>query len=743
MDISDVVENHDTGSVEVTAHIQLNLPFRWKGVSPNGIREIEPVILSFASSYPIHAPEVKLRADFDRSLAHIQPASSKEESVVPCLYDGDIDELFHADREGLLVIVDQLVIWLEKAAVNQLIDSSQGWEPIRRDTFRDIIVADSSFLRSLVSRKENHNFLRFRYRKRTCSTKTDRYPTYGKIDNTSVRLDPWGGEPIFQEWGCLQDCSDGKSVALVVTPGKTPSGGLHTATSYRPENVTNLSELRERATEYGCIRRLDKALARLRDVVSSQCKVRKYKYPSDRKFPLAVVLCVRRPFPLIGEASDIELVPYIVDVGLPKLLTQGGKTPVFPASHRHAITPTLLQNFSGEAPLPNDRNIVLLGCGSLGSKIAMHMARSGTAPSTVIDKRLLSPHNFARHALLPKNETMLEFKAQALVSAIADLGQSSTPLDEDVTKIAQSPELLKTFIPARSWATINATASLTVRETLASLAPEQLPARIIETSLFSSGTVGLMTVEGPERNPNSSDLIAEAYEAVRKDSKMRAAIFEGDEPMRRRDIGQGCGSTTMAISDAKISLFAASMTQGITTMHHDGLPDEGGRIFLGIATEDGMGLSWTLVDVPPVQVVQTERNSGWTVRISDRAHQKIVEESTCYSQVETGGILVGRISKVLQAFLITDVISAPTDSTRSRSEFTLGTCNVESILQEYTASCRHALYCLGTWHSHLNESGSSERDLQTAATIADGRLEPSVLLIRTPTTYWAILAMKS
>ena len=38
-----------------------------------------------------------------------------------------------------------------------------------------------------------------------------------------------------------------------------------------------------------------------------------------------------------------------------------------------------------------------------------------------------------------------------------------------------------------------------------------MPARVIETSLFAGGGVGTITVEGPGRNPSTTDLIAEFY----------------------------------------------------------------------------------------------------------------------------------------------------------------------------------------------------------------------------------------
>lgn len=427
-----------------------------------------------------------------------------------------------------------------------------------------------------------------------------------------------------------------------------------------------------------------------------------------------------------------------------QMLTDGELTPVFPAAHRHAIAPKLLQEFSGEQPVPAGRDVVLIGCGSLGSKIAMHMARSGAAPSIIIDKNWLSPHNAARHALLPNTGATNSWfgpKVKELARAMKVLGQSCKAFEIDVTQIAQSSNLLKEVFPRNTWAIINSTASVVVRETLASIEPKKLYPRVIEASLFANSKVGLVAVEGPGRNPNSVDLIAEAYEAMREDSRLRSAVFEGEDPTQHRSVGQGCSSITTIASDAKISMQAAAITQGITKMQTEGLPDSGGRILLGAVTDDQMGLNWRTIDVPPVQIVLVDRNASWTVRISDRAHQKILKDCADYPFVETGGILVGRISEIQEAFVVTDVLPAPQDSIRSESRFILGIRNVKKMLADYASSCNYALYCLGSWHSHLTNAPPSECDLQTATRIADGRIAPSVLLIKNPTGYRAVAAI--
>ncbi|GAA6617553.1 ThiF family adenylyltransferase [Scytonema sp. NUACC26] len=729
--------NTENNSVNAVVAVQLGLPNKWMatGASPNGVFAVEAVTFSFPQSFPIHAPTVKLRADFDRSLAHVQPGPSGE-AVLPCIYDGDINELLHA--QGLWAIVDQVVFWLEKAAMNQLIDPNQGWEPVRRDSLEDFIIADSDYLRSLVNSNNGYVFLEFGYLKlnkpKPPNSLSKQYFIYGQIGTHPLKLREL--DVLFYEMMGTKS-SHGRSLAVIVTPDRLPNGELQIAGRYFPESVTDVGSLQERAKECGCYKNFERALSLLKQRLS-------LLNSQGATFPIAVVLCVRRPFHLIGESSDIELLPYIVEVGAPKLLVEGDKTPVWSAGHKYAITPKLLRAFSSEQPLPANQDVVLVGCGSLGSKIAVHMARSGAAPSIVIDKKSLSPHNAARHALLPeardKDVMWLGSKAKALALAIKGLAQKSKGFDVDVTQAVHNLTLLKELFPRNTWAVINTTASLTVREALAAIGLKKLRSRVIEALLFASGQVGLMTVEGPDRNPNSVDLIAQAYEVMRTNEQLRNAVFVAEDSTPYYATGQGCGSTTMIISDAKISMLAASIAIGISKMRAEGLPEAGGRIFVGTVTNDEMGLNWTHMNVSPVHVVTINGNSSWTVRIAETAHQKILKDCAEHPLVETGGILVGRISETQQAFVVTDVLPAPQDSRRLKYEFMLGTNAVKEMLEEYSSSCNYALYCLGTWHSHLSDSEPSERDLQTALEIASCQFIPSVLLIKTPVNYCAVSA---
>ena len=296
--------------------------------------------------------------------------------------------------------------------------------------------------------------------------------------------------------------------------------------------------------------------------------------------------------------------------------------------------------------------------------------------------------------------------------------------------------------PKKALLLVNATASLVAREAIGAVPADALP-RVIETSLFGDGAAGLLTIEGPKRNPNTCDLIAEAYAMMRTDLHLRALVLTGGTALGRQRIGEGCGSATMAISDARISMMAAPMAEAISILLRDSLPPYTGRILIARLGDDGLGQTWQQQSLAPSIVIDVEDGHDWTVRIGARADQSIAEEAARWPQVETGGIVMGRVSEAARTIHVVDVLPAPPDSRRSTGEFVLGIEGARTAVDSYTVKAGGSLYCLGTWHSHLAPSGPSSLDRGTAATVGHARIVPSILLIHTPGGYRALLASSS
>ena len=726
--------DHNSGVTSVDVTFDVSLPSEWRrcGHSPSGVRSREIVRFEFPAGFPLKAPSPLLRPDFNRNLPHMQPWLT-EGRPVPCVHDGDLAELIL--RDGLAGFVNQTAVWLERAALGTLIDPDQGWEPVLRDSYPDHLIADGDGLGGLVTGNGGYKFLRLDYLRTAVNGQV--HFVHGQVSAATADVTPAGMFSVFAEGPVHPSLqfSAGKSVALVVWPGKQPSGTPIVADTYLPEAVTSVEGLKERAETYGCRASLSNALHWMEQCLRT--------HPPEGPFCLAVILLARRPYNVIGTQSPIELCPYVLDIVSPGLYINGDKTSVRPAGHRHAVSRSLLAQLSGIDSVREHPCWTLIGAGSLGSKLALHLARAGNGPAVVVDKSAMTPHNAARHALIPTTGDMhilwMAAKATLLCDSLRGLDHIANPVPSDATSILTSTKSTRAICPKGSWAIVNATASVAVREALAS--SKEVATRVIETSLFSSGQVGVVTAEGPHRNPNTNDLIAECYALLAEDSTLSRIVFGPDNGIRPQSVGQGCSSLTMPMSDGRLSLFAAGMAEYLLRRQRDGLPPEAGEVLIGALSCDGLGLRWQVATALPVIQTQCKAESGtWDVHIHQRAASKIRTEVERWPSAETGGVLIGRLSEVSRTVHVVDVLPAPKDSQRSASSFVLGTIGLRQHIENYSKAAGWSLYCLGTWHSHLSTGGPSPTDEATTRAVAIARVAPSVALIHTPAGYCAFLA---
>ena len=732
--VSDVGEPHDHidgTSLVADTTFNINLPNEWRkeAVSPTGVRLREEVRFTFPDTFHLDPPQISLRPDFSRNFAHIQPWLDNGRPV-PCVYDGDISELLHS--EGIVGIANHVFVWLERAAMGNLIDEEQGWEPVRRDAITGFVVADHEKLSNLVNPRGGCRVFGLEY---VTHEAGDLECSFSKvlgqltIDKRSVRERYAHAHALPNRqipWY--------RSFAIVAWPGKDASGSPIVCDEYLPESVSNLRELKERAKLYGCLNEFGDALQRLQKCMDGERVMSPIK--------IVVILLVRRPFRVIGCSSCIELCPYVVDVQNSDDFAKRGIAKVHPIAHSHSISRSLLAQMSGLDKSHQPSQWTLVGAGSLGSKIAVHLGRTGNAPEAVIDNSFLSPHNSARHALVPPSgESDVLFcgkKAELLTNALDGLNQRVIPIFADGAKLALQNNASSKPWSRETFAIVNTTASERVLEAFG--AADSLPARVIDASLYSGGRAAVVLVEGPQRNPNVLDLTASFFSLLREKPELASVIFDTDKSESRQVTGVGCGSQTMAMTDARISMFAASMSDQILDLMQAGLPSKHGEIWIGLLEERGYGISWKSFQIAPVRVINIRKGNGWTARVHTKASQRIHEASRLCRNVETGGVILGRISALAKVAHVVDVLDPPDDSTHSPDRFVLGTEGLKQSIDEYSKCVDHTLYCLGTWHSHLTDSPPSRIDMETATEIASSRSSPSVFLIQSPSKIQAFMA---
>lgn len=713
-DVRLVVCDDEAATVEIDVRTEMPATWRAAGSSPSGVRVMETVTIRFPTRYPLTSPSVELRTDFDRSHPHINP-SRPGRPVRPCLVAGSVRELVQS--RGFFGLVEQLVDWLEKASTFSLIDHSQGWEPIRRDEIDDIIAADAEALRRLATPAGGAQFAAASY------VVGDNGLHHIALDARPMPLPPHAARLFTRDE--REGFSAGPGLGIVAWPGR--SGGVPiVADRYIPETVESVGELLDRAAAYGCSSELEAKLSWAAKCLDA--------HPPGHPVPVTIVLLARRPSDVIGTGSPIEICPYLIEATRGADLVDRAR-PVRIAAMRDRLSIPVLRRASGIDPTAARPPWTLIGCGSVGSKVALHLARAGLAPSALFDRDWFEPHNYARHAGLPDGDLEALFfrpKADEVARQLDRLGQPPvSTARNDVVELSASDAGRALLAPEGTTAIVDTTGSSVVREALA-LAPSTNGARVIGACLMGAGEVGYVTVEGPGGNPSASDLVVEAYRTISSQETLAATVSGAEAEAVA--IGQGCSAVTFAMPDVTLSAMTASMAGPISRWIGGGLP-ETGMIGLGRLGVDGISQEWTMSAAEPWVVVGGEAAGDRIARLHPRVDAAIKADVARWQGVETGGVLIGRYNAAGGFFQVVDLLPAPEDSERSATRFILGTRGLTRAIRDVVRRSGGALQAVGTWHNHLSPSGPSLIDAASGATLALRQLEPLLMLIPTPAGY--------
>lgn len=712
---------------EITADFCVELPSRAKleGQSATGVLATEPVVFEFGESWPTVAPKIGLRKDFPRNLPHINPYTEGD-YVRPCVHMGSLSELMHQD--GFESIVDQIVDWLHKAAAGTLMNPLQGWEPTRRDESRDTVEFDADSLVTLISQESGIFKL------------PATFMSLGTIKHVVVYPDVNGGKNISYKaqevTGPYGLCINGVTSTFVAIPPKDDATREPPVfDEYEPETVKNVPDLLEKARRY----KIDDAalINAINAFYISSIKKSKGEPAWPGGFCLVVVLAIRRPIKLISSyGRTIELLPYIIHHAPTSSEKKSLKlAEAKPAYHLQCISPMVLRETSGTTKANPDYPLVWLGLGSLGSKLALHLAKSGFGSHTMVDNDIFSPHNAARHALwFMPDHMFLQTKVYLMAEALAKLGHRNIhPIFENAITVLSDEGLFKKIAGLESLI-VDSTASLQVFNAVcSSTLLAQFSGRYARTAMLSEGRVAFIAIEGPKRSSRIDDLMAYFYAQCRINPKLRAKLGEGEKKLGQVFVGQNCSSITTVMPDSRISRAAASTALKLEQWLQAGFPVQGSLSY-GVEDVAEVGMSWETLTIDPSWVMHTPSDGGWEVRILANVVEAIEQDVRKWGKNETGGPLLGRVYPGRRCIVIGDVVDAPPDSKRAPTRFTLGVEGLDDSLKQAHKDTFGHLIFVGTWHSHPAGGGLSSIDRDTLRNFSEAALGLSTMvLVWTPT----------
>lgn len=645
------------------------------------IREEEPVILVFPrAGYPLKSPMARSdRRDLPvEKLPHLNPTDLGQPPWL-CLHRGSINDWFA--EHSLSDFVARVRSWFRDAAAGRLIPPGDEFEHTRIVSPDAIAIFPTAALDQLVSKEWSQRdapgfrFFCGRLRGRTPSLESASIEFLWE-DPTEKHLD------LVRRWNEIpEDQADGRFlVGLIVWASSSPNSCYFGSLPNTYEGLLTF------ARSIG---------VPLEPAIEAQAALKS----GLRGVPILVA--IGRPANLIGRDSAIEWLSFAY------LADSKPDEKVLRLSHREPLTGSAAAKLASRSlPVPR----VLLGAGALGSRIALHLARGGSPDIHVVDYSSLSPHHFVRHGLsalyVGRN------KAKAVKEEIESTIEGSRPSASVVDVI---DFLSKDGNLEGAEQVIDATASGVVLEALR-VTPIPASAEVIRTEIAASGALGIVSREGPGRNPRVDDLQLAVFSQALRSPHVRAWLEHHRE--QRADasgpaldeiaLGIGCSSITMKLADELVAHHASQACLFMLQPRHGG----GELQFSSIDRASGMAGSTERVHVGPVEVLPSAADPGWEIRIGAEAARDMSARMAKAGRNETGGLMIGLAHMKRRTIYVTDILGPSPDSHGSRYEFCRGRDGYLSALDTFGTATGGLLGYVGEWHTHpTGTSRASGTDL--------------------------------
>lgn len=676
----------------------LFIPLPSRGTVNNiDIREIEDVFILFSlSDFKLSAPlAFSDRSDFpSEKLPHLNPVP-KGFPANFCLHRGDIDEWYA--EHTLFEFVERIREWLRDAAGNRLIKLGQGdfFEITRiTNSFGYTIYQHSDFVDKILNcyKAGNPNYLFVWYE----VLKHD--PLISKKNTFSIKS--LGVTPttnlvkiveLSKKINDLEDSTNNlnkHNIGILLFPPEDFI--LH-------DYLTNIPAKYSEFEEWCCLLNIP-----IKDAISEYLT---NDYQCLKGIPLTI--SIRRPRKLINTDSEIEFLNFIIYAGdefSPKENVLNPDSKVYVLENRKPITLQFARELSNS---PNDASklkTLFIGGGAVGSKLILHLAKSGHNNIIIVDDDKLSPHNLIRHSLL--SGSVGKNKAEALKEEISNIFYA----DSFNLKIEAHVEKGQDFIRSENSLSkykeiIDTTASNAFQLYLSDLElPKAL--RCIRCEIAFDGKLGILKKEGKNRNPRLDDLNVTLLDAAIDnpflsqwlqdfDLKLKSGSFEFEEI----NVGVSCNSNTLKLADDIISLHTSSFSIGIKNHENS---DSGIIQITEVDSNPSFSISTVELQISKINALRFKNNSDWTIRIQSEVAKGIQNELVKNLPNETGGLLVGKVDAKRKIVYVTRFITAPDDSVKMPHYFKRGTKNISEQIESIRNKTGGLIDYIGEWHSHPN-----------------------------------------
>lgn len=402
-----------------------------------------------------------------------------------------------------------------------------------------------------------------------------------------------------------------------------------------------------------------------------------------------IQLAFPRPLKVLGKNSRLDYLTFLVSKN--DLITNNSSGKVHNVIVYDLTSLEQARFLSNTKQSVEDKNILILGCGAIGSKLATHLYRSGLNKLTICDNDTFQPHNVCRHALFSSD--FFEKKTSAMKKALDKMYY-------DFRKVRVYDEDIINWLPQQDLSQydliIDATASASVFRLLDKLT-SHLSTPCVRFSMSDAGNLGLLYMKCKNTAMISDYYMYLASRAIDDDDICNWLSKEVNYNHDFVRIGEGCHSNTMILSDDIVSTHTAIASSIIRNMFENQLTN---RAYLSFVNVEYDGQVFTdKYDVPLFINIQCDNANDWNIRIPQNLYDSIchaARKSKCY---EIGGYMMGCIDvKYKTIYVLHHYI--PEDSNQKSTRLSLGKKGWKKEYEKVSQRTSNVITYIGDWHSH-------------------------------------------
>lgn len=356
-----------------------------------------------------------------------------------------------------------------------------------------------------------------------------------------------------------------------------------------------------------------------------------------------------------------------------------------------AFEPDLAARLAGRRT-PDDRKVVLVGAGAVGSHLADDLAREGRFSWTIIDGDRLLPHNLARH--VARGDRVRQLKANILADHINGLFGGmprGTPIAASLFAdggqgVAIDTSLLEADL------IIDATASVVAVRYLSDHAAQGRRASVF---FNPAGQAAVLLAEPADRRLTLRDVEAQYHGLVLRTERL------GDHLGKQADTiayTGACRAITNRIPQSRAATLSGLAAAGFAAAADAAAAE----IIIWTIAPNG---EVTVDTTTPEPVIRFQADA-WQIAIDSGLVRRIRKMRDSRAPCETGGILLGLVDIPAQRIHLVDASPAPPDSVEELGSFVRGVLGVQELIDSVRRRTADQVRYVGEWHSHPPRSSA-------------------------------------